>query len=322
MYQGVPPTDGQSVEVIIKNFEFIEDRCSRTTSSKRSRRPRSAPDLSTFRDRSRFTARCACSPRAGGNVHCLMRADAAEAGRMEQLEITRSRIETAERLIRPYVRRTPVLTIDARELGLEGGPAHAQVRADAALGLVQGARRVRQPADAARCPSGASSAAVGRQSRASRSRTPRGRSACGRRSSCRACPRPPRSSASADYGADLEVGGAAYAEALAASELWQARSGALPVHAFDQVETLLGTGTRRARIRAAAAGARHGAGGVGGGGLIGGIASWYAGARAWSAWSPRTAPTLTYALAAGRAPWSARSAASRRTRSRRGSSAP
>jgi hypothetical protein len=25
MYEGVPPTDGQSVEVVIKNFEFIED---------------------------------------------------------------------------------------------------------------------------------------------------------------------------------------------------------------------------------------------------------------------------------------------------------
>jgi len=46
-----------------------------------------------------------------------------------------------------------------------------------------------------------------------------------------------------DYGADLVVGGERYAEALAASEAWVARSGSMPIHAFDQIETLLGQGT-------------------------------------------------------------------------------
>ena len=45
------------------------------------------------------------------------------------------------------------------------------------------------------------------------------------------------------YGADLVVGGQSYADALAASEDWVKTSGALPVHAFDQRETLLGQGT-------------------------------------------------------------------------------
>src|SRR5580692_5525050 len=45
------------------------------------------------------------------------------------------------------------------------------------------------------------------------------------------------------YGADLVVGGARYADALAASEEWRAQSGALAVHAFDQRETLMGQGT-------------------------------------------------------------------------------
>ena len=45
------------------------------------------------------------------------------------------------------------------------------------------------------------------------------------------------------YGADLVVRGDRYADALAASEAWTAQSGALPVHAFDQAETLLGQGT-------------------------------------------------------------------------------
>src|SRR5690349_8323108 len=39
------------------------------------------------------------------------------------------------------------------------------------------------------------------------------------------------------YGAELVVGGDRYADALAASEVWVARSGSLPIHAFDQVET-------------------------------------------------------------------------------------
>ncbi len=46
-----------------------------------------------------------------------------------------------------------------------------------------------------------------------------------------------------EYGADLVVTGERYADALAASEIWAAQSGALAVHAYDQVETLLGQAT-------------------------------------------------------------------------------
>jgi len=52
-----------------------------------------------------------------------------------------------------------------------------------------------------------------------------------------------------DYGADLVVGGERYADALAASEAWASREGAAPVHAFDQVETLLGQGTLALELR-------------------------------------------------------------------------
>jgi threonine dehydratase len=45
------------------------------------------------------------------------------------------------------------------------------------------------------------------------------------------------------YGADLVITGDRYADALAASEAWAAESGALRIHAFDQPETLLGQGT-------------------------------------------------------------------------------
>src|SRR5256885_2035067 len=45
------------------------------------------------------------------------------------------------------------------------------------------------------------------------------------------------------YGADLVVTGERYADALAASEEWAARARAMQVHAYDQPETLLGQGT-------------------------------------------------------------------------------
>jgi len=45
------------------------------------------------------------------------------------------------------------------------------------------------------------------------------------------------------YGAELTVTGERYAEALAASVEWAETSGALQVHAFDQMETIAGQGT-------------------------------------------------------------------------------
>ena len=45
------------------------------------------------------------------------------------------------------------------------------------------------------------------------------------------------------YGADLHVDGGLYADALAASERHIATSGAMPIHAYDQAETMLGQGT-------------------------------------------------------------------------------
>jgi threonine dehydratase len=45
------------------------------------------------------------------------------------------------------------------------------------------------------------------------------------------------------YGADLQIVGERYADALAASEKFRQESGATAIHAYDQVETLLGQGT-------------------------------------------------------------------------------
>jgi threonine dehydratase len=102
------------------------------------------------------------------------------------------------------------------------------------------------------------------------------------------------------YGADLVVTGERYAEALAASESWTAQSGALPVHAYDQIETLLGQGTVGMQFEEQAPDLDTLLVAVGGGGLIGGVATWYSGRVKIIAVEPEAAPTLAHALRAGR----------------------
>jgi threonine dehydratase len=103
-----------------------------------------------------------------------------------------------------------------------------------------------------------------------------------------------------EYGADLAVEGERYADALAASEAWIAQSGALSVHAFDQTETLLGQGTLGLELEEQAPDLDTLLVPVGGGGLIGGIAAWYGGRIKVVGVEPEASPTLHRALAAGR----------------------
>ena len=101
------------------------------------------------------------------------------------------------------------------------------------------------------------------------------------------------------YGADLTVTGARYAEALAASVEWASTSGALQVHAFDQIETLAGQGTLGRELSMQAPYLDTILVAVGGGGLIGGLAAWYASSARIVAVEPEGAPTLFEALKAG-----------------------
>jgi len=102
------------------------------------------------------------------------------------------------------------------------------------------------------------------------------------------------------YGAELTIVGERYAEALAASVEWSATSGAMPVHAFDQVETLLGQGTLALELSQQAPELDTVLVAVGGGGLIGGIAAWYESKTRVIAVEPEGAPTLAEALKAGK----------------------
>lgn len=102
-----------------------------------------------------------------------------------------------------------------------------------------------------------------------------------------------------DFGADLVVTGERYADALAASEAWVKSSGALAIHAYDQRETLLGQGTLGLEFQQQDPRLDSLLVAVGGGGLIGGIAAWYAGSIKLIAVEPEQAPTLDWALRAG-----------------------
>ena len=105
-------------------------------------------------------------------------------------------------------------------------------------------------------------------------------------------------------GAELVVTGERYADALAAAQAWVESSGAMSVHAFDQRETLLGQGTLALELAGQAPEIGSAADTVlvpvGGGGLIGGIAAYFAGAVRVIGVEPDGAPTLTRARAEGR----------------------
>src|SRR5205814_6614267 len=93
-------------------------------------------------------------------------------------------------------------------------------------------------------------------------------------------------------GANLVFAGSRYADALAASEAHIAQTGAMPVHAFDQRETLLGQGTVGLELEQDAPDIDTLLVAVGGGGLIGGIAAWYERRIRIVAVEPEAAPTL------------------------------
>jgi threonine dehydratase len=104
----------------------------------------------------------------------------------------------------------------------------------------------------------------------------------------------------ASYGARVLQGGETYAEALAASRARQAQTGALEVHAYDDPAVLAGQGTVGREFERDAAELTHVLVATGGGGLIGGIAAWYAGSAVVVSVEPEACPALHDALRAGR----------------------
>jgi threonine dehydratase len=212
--------------------------------------------------------------------------------------VTRDEIARTYPLIAPHVRRTPVLEIAAADLGLSGFTPLLKLEQTQHSGSfkARGAfanllLRDVPPAGVAAASGGNHGAAV---AYAAQQLGHKARIFVPEISS------PAKIARIRGYGADLVVGGKVYADALAACQAWIAASGALSIHAFDQIETMLGAGSVGLELESQAPALDSLLVAVGGGGLIGGIAAWYERRVKVIAVEPRLAPTLNMALAAGR----------------------
>lgn len=214
---------------------------------------------------------------------------------------TRDTIEKAERLIRPHVRRTPVVEVRGEDFGI--GPIPLTFKLEllqhAGSFKTRGAftnllAREIPPAGVVAASGGNHGVAVAHAARTL---------GIPARIFVAEVTSPAKIAQIRDSGADLEIVGARYADALAASEKWARTSGALPIHAFDQPETIAGQGTLAMELEEQAPETRTVLVAVGGGGLISGISAWYGGAARpvrIVGVEPEGAPTLTRALEAGR----------------------
>jgi threonine dehydratase len=102
-----------------------------------------------------------------------------------------------------------------------------------------------------------------------------------------------------DYGAQVTLVGATYAESLEASRIRAARTGALVVHAYDQPEIVAGQGTLAYEFAQQVPDPDTVLVAVGGGGLIGGIAAWFEGNVRVIGVEPASAASMAAALQAG-----------------------
>jgi threonine dehydratase len=216
---------------------------------------------------------------------------------MPETIVNRESIVATADLIRPYIRRTPCIEVDGADFGLD-------CRLIFKLELLQHAgsfkprgaftnllRRTVPPAGVCAATGGNHGVAVAYAAmKLGNPATIFVPSVCAQVKMDRI----------RSLGANLVVAGERYADALAASEEWAAQSGAMKIHAFEAIETLLGQGTVGLEFEQQDPRLDCLLVAVGGGGLIGGIAAWYSGTLQIVGVEPEAAPTLKRALEAGR----------------------
>jgi threonine dehydratase len=215
--------------------------------------------------------------------------------------ISRDDIRHCYDLIRPYIRRTPVIGVDLSELdasatALPAGTLKLEQLQCAGSFKARGAftnllLRDVPPAGVVAASGGNHGVAVAYAAR---------RRGVPAKIFVPTVSAPAKIQRIRQLGADLVVTGERYADALAAAEDWVRRSGAMSVHAYDQRETILGQGTVGLELAEQASELDTVLVPVGGGGLIAGIASWFADAARIVGVEPDGAPTLSYARAEGR----------------------
>lgn len=101
------------------------------------------------------------------------------------------------------------------------------------------------------------------------------------------------------YGAELIVAGATYAEAHEACTRYQEQTGAIDIHAYEAPATVIGQGTLGLEWEAQTRGLDTLLIAVGGGGLIAGVATWFAGKTRVIGVETEGCQTMTAALKAG-----------------------
>jgi threonine dehydratase len=212
-------------------------------------------------------------------------------------DITRADIESARRRIAGDVRHTPLMRIEGARLGIDCAELWLKLEqmqvggSFKARGMFNRMRSQSLPAAGVVIASGGNAGiAVAVAARAMAVRcevfVPESASAAKR-------------ARLIDLGAVLNVGGAGYADALAASLARQAETGALLMHAYDQREVVIGAATLAAEVEDDAGVPDRVLVSVGGGGLITGIAAWFQD-RCWiDALEPTLAPTLSRARETG-----------------------
>jgi threonine dehydratase len=211
--------------------------------------------------------------------------------------VTSQMIVQCERLVRPFIRRTPVIEVDGGEFGL---PAHTLTLK---LELLQHSGSFKARGAFANLltrdvpKAGVVAASGGNHGAAvAYAAMKLGKPA---RIFVPSISSPAKVQRIRDYGAELAIEGDRYADALAASQTWAQQTGALQVPAFDQNETILGQGTVGLELAEQAPDIDTVLVSVGGGGLVAGIAAWFAGRIKVIGVEPFASPTLSKALEAG-----------------------
>ncbi|WLB88467.1 MULTISPECIES: threonine/serine dehydratase [Bradyrhizobium] len=212
-------------------------------------------------------------------------------------DITRERIAATEAVIRPHVRRTPLLHADLSDFGLPSAPLRFKLEMLQHSGSFK-ARGAFANLLLRQVPEAGVVAASGGNHGAAVAYAAQ-RLGIPATIFVPDITSPAKAERIRGYGAKLVIAGSRYADALAASEAHVAQTRALAVHAYDQAETLLGQGSVGLELEQDAPDIDTLLVAVGGGGLIGGIAAWYAGRTRIVAVEPEQSPTLHAAFEAG-----------------------
>jgi len=216
---------------------------------------------------------------------------------MDTPQLTREQIATTYERIRPHIRRTPVLEVDAADFGLASGPIAFKLEFLQHAGSFKTRGAFTSLLTRSVPKAGVVAASGGNHGLAV--------AYAANRLGIPATIFVPSVSAATkqerirSLNARLVIAGERYADALEASRRFVAESGAMEIHAYDQVETLLGQGTLGLELEEQDPSLDTLLIAVGGGGLIGGVAAWSRGKTRLVAVEPYASPTLHRALEAG-----------------------